>query len=105
MCIGPCGARRKAYGAFWGRSEENTIVGHSQGQNRTSTFWRSWVLLYSRCDNRPGSEEIRKWDRVTTVLRGMQGRRKSKKEKLRLVAAALAAVAQEGCFDASLPFH
>jgi hypothetical protein len=61
---------------------------------------------YSRCDNRPGSEEIRKWDRFTTVLPGVQGRHKSKKEKLRLVAvAALAAKAQEGCFDASLPFH
>ena len=51
---------------------------------------------YSRCNNRPRSDEIRKWDRVTTVLWGVQGRRKSKKEKLRLVAAALAAAAQEG---------
>jgi hypothetical protein len=34
----------------------------------------------------------------------VKGQHKSKKEKLRLVAAALAAVAQEGCFDTSFGY-
>ena len=50
-------------------------------------------------------QRIRKWDWVTTtILLGVKGQHKSKKERLRLVAAALAAVAQEGCFDTSFGY-